>query len=378
VLVGVGVLAVAGAVAAAVTSWPFSAGASRAARTGGPPGFPAALDHGRILALTSSGDLVLTDPAATHVTKLSAIGKVAQGTAASLDSRFLSLGNGQVLSVRRDATLAAYPAKVPLSSIALPAWPDPFSDHDRDLVILPNGGFGSSAENPVTVVSVASGTSRTLGVADAVAADPAAAGAIVSVAARQHASSGVEQVSPDSRVELRDVGRPAVVLATAAELCRDLGVGPGTPVAFELFPNLSGDEIAVEVFPVAGNSAGIVVLNRTGRVLGKIVTPFGVQGVPAWSPSGTVLAYPSIGNDGPGLFIWSGSGQPIERPIPPSVASGSFFGRCVWSADATAVLCETGVQGQQQWLVVGAQGGAVTVPTKAPGVPLLWLPGGSR
>lgn len=378
VLVGAGMVAAAGTVVAAVTFWPSSSGASGPRRTAAQSVLPAAADRGRIVALESSGNLVLTDPGGTHVTKLSAIGKVGQETVASEDGRYLSLGNGQVLIVKKDATLAGYPARVPISSIATPAWPDSFADHDRDLIILPGGygGQGSSAQNPVTVVSIASGTSRSLGEADAVAADPQVAGAFVSVAAPQIASSTTQQSSPDSRVELRDAGLPAVVLATAGALRRDLSLGQNDPVALDPFPNPSGDKIAVEVLPVDGTTSGIVMLNRTGRVIGTLLTPFGVQGTPVWSPSGTSLAYPSIGNDGPGLFIWTGGGQAAARPFPLSAANDAAFSRCVWSPDGKSILCEREGPGQHHWVVVGASGGALAEPAQAPGLPLAWLPGG--
>ena len=337
---------------------------------------PAAAYRGRIVALDSSGYLFLTDPGGTHVTKLSAIGIVGQETVASQDGRYLSLGNGQVLIVKNDGTVTAYSSKVPISSIATPAYPDSFADQDRDLIILPEAyGQSSSAQNPVTVVSIASGTSRSLGEADAVAADPQAAGAFVSVAAPQRTSSTTQQVSPDSRVELRDAGRPAVVLATAGALRRDLSLGQNDPVALDPFPNPSGDKIAVEVLPVSGTTSGIVMLNRTGRVIGTVLTPFGVQGNPVWSPSGTSLAYPSTGNDGPGLFIWTGGDQAAARPFPPSAADAGFSS-CVWSADGKSVLCETGVPGQYHWVVAGASGGALAVPAQAPGRPLVWVTGG--
>jgi len=342
------------------------------------PALPAADDRGRVLALEPSGYLALTDPAGTHVTTLRAIGVVGQGTSGAPDGRFLSLGNGQVLIVKSDGTVAAYPSKVTISSVATPVYPDSFADHDRDLIILPDGygAQGESAQNPVTVVSIATGTSRSLGVADWVAADPAAAGAFVSVAAAQGASSSVEQASPDSRVELRDVGRPAVVLATAAKLSRDLSLGRKTPVALDLYPDPSGDKIAVQVIPVAGTVAGIVTLSRTGRVLGTLVTPFGVEGALAWSPAGTSVAYDSTGNLGPGLFIWTGSGQPAEIPFPSDAANGPGFSSCIWSSDGKLILCQAGVQGAHRWVVASASGGARAVPAAAPGLPLEWFAGG--
>ncbi len=381
VLVGAGVVAAAGAVAVAIIFWPFSSGAPRPGRAAAPPApaLPAADDRGQVVALEPSGYLVVTNPAGTHVTTLKAIEVVSQATSAALDGRYLSLGNGQVLIVKNDGTVAVYPSKVTISSIATPDNPDSFADHDRDLIILPEGyGLeGESAQNPVTVVSIATGTSRSLGVADWVAGDPQAAGAFVSVAAPQGTSSTVQQVSPDSRIELRDAGRPAVVLATAAALGRDLRLGPTAPAALEVYPDPSGDKIAVDVLPVSGTSSGIVMLSRTGRVLGTLATPFGVQGTLTWSPAGTSLAYTSTGNNGPGLFIWTGSGQAAESAFPSGAANGPRgFSTCVWSSDGKLILCQTGVQGARHWVVVNASGGALAVPAAAPGLPLDWIAGG--
>jgi hypothetical protein len=166
-----------------------------------------------------------------------------------------------------------------------------------------------------------------------------------------------------------------VVLATAGALRRDLSLGLNDPVALIPYPNASGDKIAVEVLPVDGTTSGIVMLNRTGRVIGTLQTPFGVQGIPVWSPSGTSLAYPSIGNDGPGLFIWTGGDQAAATPFPLSAANGAAFSSCVWSPDGKSVLCENEGPGQHHWVVVGASGRAFAEPAQAPGHPLAWLPG---
>lgn len=374
VLVGAGVVAPAGAVAAAVIFWPFSSGAPRPGRATVPSEVQTAADRGRILAL-DHGYLLLADAGGTRVVKLSALG-ANQGVSASLDGRYLSLGNGQVAVVRNGAPLAGYPAKVPLSSLIIPAWPDSFANHDRDLIMLASSGRSYSADNPVSVVSIASGMSRSLGVADSAEGDPEAAGAFVSVAAGLVPSANVQQVSPDSRVERRDTGRPAVVLATARELDRELGLARNFAVALSAYPDPAGDKIAVEVSPISGSAAGIVVLDRTGRVLGTARTPFGVYGIPAWSPSGATLAYASTGNNGAGVFIWTIGGQNVNRPLPPTVSGGGGFGACVWSPDGKSLLCDTGVPGQLYWVVVRASGGAVGAPVNAPGVPLAWLAGG--
>ena len=217
--------------------------------------------------------------------KLSALG-ANQGVSASLDGRYLSLGNGQVAVVRNGAPLAGYPAKVPLSSLIIPAWPDSFANHDRDLIMLASSGRSYSADNPVSVVSIASGMSRSLGVADSAEGDPEAAGAFVSVAAGLVPSANVQQVCPDSRVERRDTGRPAVVLATARELDRELGLARNFAVALSAYPDPAGDKIAVEVSPISGSAAGIVVLDRTAASS----APPGRRSVCMGSPPGRLPA----------------------------------------------------------------------------------------
>src|ERR1019366_7261530 len=152
----------------------------------------AASPGGRVVALTTAGTLTLADPDGKHVTTVSA------------------LGNGQVAIVRRAAALAPYAAKVALSSDSLAAWPDAFADHARDLVMLAAYGYSESAVNPVSVDSVATGRPLSLGTGDVVEGDPQAAGAFLSVAAPAAASATVTQVNADSRIELRDAGRPAV------------------------------------------------------------------------------------------------------------------------------------------------------------------------
>ena len=57
-------------------------------------------------------------------------------------------------------------------------------------------------------------------------------------------------------------------------------------------PDPSGSEVAVEVSPVSGSGhAGIVVLNRAGRVLGVVPALTGADSGLSWSPSGSALAF---------------------------------------------------------------------------------------
>jgi hypothetical protein len=379
--VAAAVLAVAAGVAAAVAFWPFSARSARAGTAARPPGLPAAIDRGRIVALNPAGYLALSDPDGTRVTRVSALGDAGQSVAAAPDDRYLSLGNGQLAVVRNGATLAAYPSKVPLSSQYAAAWPDSFANHDRDLIMLLDYGDSAySTQNPVTAFSLATGSSSSLGTADSTAGDPQSVGAFVSVAAPVSASVTATQVSPDSRIELRDAGRPAVVLATAGALDRALGQSRNNPVQLVPYPDPQGDKVAVVVQPVAGSpdGSGIVVLGRAGRVLAAAATPFGVQGVPAWSPSGTEIAYVSTGNTGPALFLWTIGRPAAARAFPSAASAASAAGSyswCVWSPDGRSVLCASTVPGNRGDWVVASSSAGMMLAVRGPGLPLAWLPG---
>jgi WD40 repeat protein len=364
---------VAGAVAAGVALWSVSSGGSRLAGAAGQPASLAARAGGRILALTPTGSLVLTDPGGTHVTMVRALGVVGQVVTASPDGRYLSLGNGQVAVVRTGPVLASYPTKTSVSWEKIPAWPDSFADHERQLVMLLSYGADALATNPVFLTSLATGRSVSLGVGDQVAGDPRTAGAFLSVAAPPRPSAAVTHFSPDSRIELRDAGRPPVTLATAAALNHDLGQSQQLSVQLIPYPDQSGDQIAVIVQPTAGSQqAGIVVLTRAGRVIGTVPARLGVRGTPAWAPSGGSLAYSSNGSNGPELRVWKIGGPIGTRPFPGSDGTYSW---CIWSPDGASILCAApGVgTGSQNWAVTGAAGGAMA-GVRGPGFPVAWLP----
>jgi hypothetical protein len=372
-VVGAGVLAAVGAAAAAVVLWSLSPGPAGPAGAE-PPHLPAAVDHGRIVAVGRGGYLALSDPDGTHVASVRALGSFGYLVAAAPDGRYLSAGNGEILVVRNGATLATYASRVPLSSNYAAAWPYPFADHDRYLVMLQ--GEGGSVQNPVSVFYLATGAQQSLGVADVAAGDPVAAGAFVSVATPPVASATPSPLFPDSRIELRDAGRPTVVLATAAALNRDLGQDPGVPARLLPYPDPSGDKVAVEVLssPSGQDGEGIVVLSRAGRVLATSPAPFGVQGIPAWSPSGTSLAYSSTGGTGPALFMWT-PGRPAVRITFPS---GIRYDWCVWSPDGRSIVCAllgaSSPSGTQDWVVADASARVFTT-VHGHGRPVAWLPG---
>jgi hypothetical protein len=357
------VAAVAGAVSVAVLLWPSSPGSS---------GSPAAakLAGGKILAVTPSGGLALSDADGRGVMRLHGLGNVGDRIAISPMNRYLALFNGQVVIVRPGPALAPYPAKVPLSSETTIAWPAPFADHGRALVMLKDYGSLVGSDSPISVVSMTTGQQSPLGVGEHVAGDPQTRGAFVSVPEPAKASATSTQASPDSRIELRDAARPTVLLATAGGMNRALGEPAGTPVALAAYAAPSGTKVAVTVQPVAGGTpGGIVIVDRQGRALDRSRVITGVQGIPVWSPSGRSLAYLTAGAGGvTEVKVWTPGKGTVTSRLP--AASGPYSW-CIWSPDARAVLCAAG--GGGQWAFARARDGSVAA-VRGPGLPVAWLP----
>jgi hypothetical protein len=210
-----------------------------------------------------------------------------------------------------------------------------------------------------------------------VAGDPKAPGVFISVTRRgappATATATNVTLTPDTKLVLWDAGRPPAVLATAAELNRDLHQNPRLPVAITPYPSPSGNEVAVAVQPPYGSTtSGIVIMNRAGRVLSTVAASAGPTGADriAWSPSGTALAYPAGGRRGAALGIWTNRGQVRREPFPASTAAE--YQSCLWSPDGQSVICASGGTGQQ-WVIATMAGDTMT-PLHGPGAPVAWLP----
>jgi hypothetical protein len=279
-----------------------------------------------------------------------------------------------VISIRRGPVLASYPAKVPLSSNTTVALPDPFADHERFVVMLTDyGDPTASASNPISVISIATGRSVSLGTGDQVEGDPVARGVFAVLAAPPRGSAVALQTNPDARVVLRDAGRPQGVLATAGALSHAVGLARSLPVSLAVYPAPSGAEVAVTVRPASGGSdGGLVILSRSGQIITALRARGGAGpavGVPVWSVSGRALAYLSASTSGaPALSVWSAGGRVSTSPLP---SSAGRYGTCVWSPDSRSVLCPAG--SGSQWVVAPAAGGQPAV-ARGPGSPVAWLP----
>jgi len=363
------VVVLAGVVVAAVLFWPFRVGGrGPTATTRGPAGAAAAAG-GRIVAVTPTGVLALSDPDGTHTTSLRRLGNVGNLVSASSSNRYLSLINGQLVAVGPGRTLAVYPAKVPLSSSTTVAWPNPFADHERALVMLLDFGAPLGSSNPIVVVSVATGRQVSLGTGENVAGDPQARGVFVSVPAPVRPSAGTARALPDSGIVLRDAGRRPVLLASAADLNRDLGAPAKAPVSLAAYPAPSGARLAVVVQPTASDTGtAIVVLSRAGRLLGTARASLAPGSVPVWSPSGRSLAYLTSGTQGPGLAIRTIGGRTVARPLPHVAGT---YSACIWSPDGKSVLCG-GTDGGA-WAIARADSDHA-VAVRGSGAPITWLP----
>lgn len=268
------------------------------------------------------------------------------------------------------------------------AAPEAFADGSQVLVLASR----YTGDAPLAVASLASGTVTVLGDGDAPAGDPQSPGAFVAVPGPPAilATPSDSGLTADSRVELRQPGRPPAVLATSAALETDLGASPAGPVALVPLPDPSGDKIAVVIRPVSPKArGGIVVLNRAGqKIADSGLMNAGIPGTPAWSADGQSLAWLGLT-----LHARPG-GQAAEQATPviwhlgsaPQVISGhaaqaltTTASQCVWSPAGTAVACSFATPASKNlWAVTRVTARAMTT-VPAPGMPLAWLPaGGSR
>ncbi len=350
---------------------------AKAAIVGGP--------SGRVLFMSSAGVFGLVSPDGGGAQQLTALGShaISGGTNStpSLDGKQVVAGDGTVLSVSGQ-TVTAAPSHENLAARPQTqlAYLNPFTDGDQDLVILTGGEAGYPiSDAAVGLVRWQSGAQvASLGTADqsaGVAGDPQLPGVFVTVALP--ASSAGEG---DTRVELRDVGRPPVVLATAASVDRALGQPANLYFVLSPYPDPAGDKIAITVNSgLAGPqpAAGVIVVNRTGRLLATLTTSgrpqsgYGVQ----WSPDGNTLLYVTQGSTGQEVAEWTpGSGAPFARPLPDV---GDTAGDCVWSSNGAEVLCAAAnLQTRAlSWVTGPARGGPFAVHS-APGMPIEYLVNG--
>ncbi len=358
-------------------------------RSGGPqaaPGWVRSLP-GQVVSLNEEGALVVSAPDGSHPVVRPNLGfhDSALGLLVPADARFVldptggvgATGGAQTVRNRLVAQLG------PSAQLAMP---DAFSDAEQAVVVLWTPGANRSTSLPASNVSLeilSSARVVSLGVADTAAGDPRSLGAFVTVPAFPMDLYGVGGTgAPDLAVQLRDVGSRVVTLATADELERDLHQDPSKAVSLAVYPDPTGDKVAVVVSPMFNaainyrSDGGVVVLDRSGRVLGvgPALDPAGGGGGshPAWSPDGKSLAYIQSASNGADLIVWTVGERATTRAVGGLPAAAS----CMWGPNDRAILCPVAnPQGESEQWAVGRAGQGTFVRVTAPGVPEAWVAG---
>jgi hypothetical protein len=296
--------------------------------------------------------------------------------AAAPDGRFLLQTTGypspprywSIIELGLHTLTRAAPGALGAFDSAAMAEPAPFADHDHAVVVV-SQGFPETQSHAV-IVSLADGRTMALGRADAAAADPQTFGAFVSVPVNVPYGTG----SSDASIELRDPGESPVTLATAGELNQDVGQAPSTPVDLRVYPDPAGDKLAVMLDPSVAVVANVpmVILDRHGHLLSVLRQTSGpaASTVPAWSPGGRQVAYPTYTSTGPALAIKFPGGQPrIYRAANPDTQ----IGNCVWSPTVITVVCLARTGTQTAWDFANTTTGTLN-SVKSLGYPIVWLP----
>jgi hypothetical protein len=283
---------------------------------------------GIVLAEAPSGQLTLTDLRSGRSVRLSGLGLFATSPApvVSADGKYLIAPTmGELISLANPAAPVKVRNALSFSNTSDPALLSPFADHDRSIVLQRLTYTLPVAKAPTSVQSVSTGRVTSLGIADTAAGDPQAPGAFVPVA--WHGLPLHDGVTPDVRLELRDVGSRPRVLAAAASLSHALGISSKVPVTLRAFPNPQGTMVA-----------GVVVLSRLGKLLGA--ESAGSPAIPAiaWNRPGTTLAFIGRGAAGAELTEWDIGAQSSTSVLPFGI---SGLASCLWSPDGAAVLCGT-------------------------------------
>lgn len=368
-LVPAAVVALGAAVWAGVWIWPSAA--SQSPKVGTPVRQPPVTAGGRILIENGDGGLAIVRPDGTHLTKLPKLGPYAPfpPIRVSPDRRYLVTPDASVVTLTQGRP-AVLPSGISVPArIVAPVGLNPFTDHDRYLLLSKNP-YGVESSSQIAAYSVTTGKQIPFGSWHTAAGDPGTLGAfVVQPQGITRSSTGNFDNVPDARLEYVAARHKPVLLATAGKLNKMVGLAAAAQVSIFPFPSPSGDNVAVEVMPQAGHqAAGVVVMNRAGTVVASIPASLGAESGLAWSPSGQSLAFVTQSGTGLAVGIWgiAGQSQTVEFPYGKVQYTG-----CLWAPDGAALLCSD-FKGQHWAVVSTATGQMVGEPGR--GQPVAWLP----
>jgi len=327
--------------------------------------------EGRILAEGQDGTLFLSYPDGSHSTVLRprAFGAGEKPLMVDMDEAVIAL------SADKFADSDALAGTLPAGSRIVGA--DPFANGAKAVVVV-TGHTGPGFSSAVSVVTLTDHRTVSLGTANDAAGDPHGLGAFVTVASANQPKGfppdGVSGLA-DSQVELRDSGSSALILATAAQLNRDINQDPNQPVNLTVFPDNNGGKVAVMLNPIGGgeSNSSMVILDRNGHTLGAVGPGSGPTEytTPYWSPDNTALAYATFGSVGTTLAVINGSYHIAAQPLQPTTS----VGRCAWSPDSAWVLCLAASTFTENWLLASNDDTLTPVYSlPARGDPVVWLP----
>ena len=353
----------------------------RATSTGATPEAWIAGLRGTIVAQAFTGALVASAPDGAHRRGFTVLpfssGQFPQYVAAP-DGRLLLHTTGysspprswRIINVSSDP-LAAHDAAAleALHSTAL-TQTAPFADHDQAIVVVPQGLPGPQSN--ASIVALAGGRTLAIGRADAAAGDPQSFGAFVSPPINVAPTSPVG--SSDASIQLRDAGQPPITLASAGHLNEVVGQASATSVDLRVYPDPTGDKLAVLLNPPGASAANVpmVILNRQGEVLSFLPQAAGptADTQPAWSPDGRLVAYPTDTPTGRALVIETLNAQLDLYPVS---NRNTQLGSCVWAPTAITVVCLARTGLQTAWEFANRATGTLN-RVKSRGYPVVWLP----
>jgi hypothetical protein len=215
-----------------------------------------------------------------------------------------------------------------------------------------------------------------------VAADPRGPAVAVAVpAARTSPSFDGTDFHPTDRVELRGRHGAPVVLVTAGQLGRAVGIaaidqldlyqaafspdGALLAIAGRAIPARQGDPAV----------SGLVVLSRSGGIVHAQQAEIGTWWWMGWTgPDALTAVFRDMTRTPPGtrMISWSfpsTTAQPHPLPVNPHDAEAATAG-CVIAPDGTLLVCGD----ENRWLLVDLARGTTRPLPSAPGRPMAWIP----